>query len=115
MAMSLYLRVREKEGRLYSDKVVAQLPSVSSGHLLANEWRARSASASRLTGYLAGQAKPLTILDLGCGNGWLANLLSKTGHRVIGVDQNLHELKQATRVFSSNLNVTFLETDIFSA
>ena len=115
MTMSLYLRVREKEGRLYSDDVVARLPFVANGHPLANEWRARSASASRLTRYLARQPKPLTILDLGCGNGWLSNLLSKSGHCVIGADQNLYELKQAARVFSANPNVTFLDVDIFSA
>lgn len=115
MGADLYLRVRKKEGRLYSDEVVAQLPSVPNGHLLANEWRARAASAARLTRYLARQTKPLTILDLGCGNGWLSNLLSKTGHHVIGADQNLHELKQAARVFSSNPNVSFLDADIFSA
>ena len=92
MGVDLYLRVREKEGRLYSNDVVAQLPFVSDGHPLANEWRARSTSASRLTRCLSRQAKPLAILELGCGNGWLSNLLSKSGHRVIGVDQNLYEL-----------------------
>lgn len=115
MTTSLYLQVREKEGRLYSDEVVARLPLVSNGHPLANEWRARSASASRLTRYLARQAKQLTILDLGCGNGWLANLLFKAGHQVVGVDQNLYELKQAARVFSSNPKVTYLDADIFLA
>jgi len=41
--------------------------------------------------------------------------LSKAGHRVIGADQNLFELKQAARVFLSNPNVLFLDVDIFSA
>src|SRR5258706_267642 len=115
MEVDLYLRVREKEGRLYSDDVVAYLPFVSNGHPLANEWRARAAAASRLIRYLSRQLKPLTILDLGCGNGWLSNLLSKSGHNVVGVDQNFYELKQAARVFSSNPNVAFLDVDIFSA
>ncbi len=114
MEVDLYLRVREKEGRLYSDDVVARLPFVSNGHPLANEWRARSASASRLTRYLSRQPKSLSILELGCGNGWLSNLLSKSGHHVVGMDQNLYELKQAARVFSSNLNLSFLDTDVFS-
>ncbi len=115
MTMSLYLSVREKEGRLYSDEVVAQLPVVLHGHPQANEWRARAASAARLTRHLARQAQPLHILDLGCGNGWLANRLSEAGYQVVGVDQNLYELKQAARVFSSNPQVTFLAADIFSA
>src|SRR5258706_5753323 len=115
MEVDLYLRVREKEGRLYSDDVVAHLPSVPNGHLLANEWRARSSSTSRLIRYLSRQLKPLSILDLGCGNGWLSNLLSKSGHNVVGVDQNFYELKQAARVFSSNPNSSFLGADIFCA
>lgn len=32
------------------------------------------------------QEKPLNVLDVGCGNGYLANQLSKIGHHVIGVD-----------------------------
>lgn len=115
MEVDLYLRVREKEGRLYSDSLVVHLPFVPNGHPLANEWRARSASASRLTRYLSRQPKPLSILELGCGNGWLSNLLSKSGHDVVGVDQNLHELKQAARVFSPNSKLSFLSADIFSA
>ena len=111
----LYLRVREKEGRLYSDDMVAQLPLMSNGFHYADEWRARSASASRLTQYLLRRSKPLSVLDLGCGNGWLSNLLSKFGHRVLGVDQNRYELKQAARVFSPNPCLFFIETNIFSA
>jgi ubiquinone/menaquinone biosynthesis C-methylase UbiE len=115
MNVDLYLRVREKEGRLYSDGIVARLPSIPEDHPLANEWRARSASASRLTRYLSRRSKPLFTLDLGCGNGWLSNLLYRSGHRVIGVDQNRYELKQAARVFSQNSKLSFLEADIFCA
>ena len=31
-------------------------------------------------------AKPLYILDVGCGNGYLANQLFKMGHHVLGID-----------------------------
>ena len=110
----LYLRVREKEGRLYPDDIVARLPLISDGHPLAKEWRARSASASRLTRYLSARPKPLSILDLGCGNGWLSNQLYIPGHRVVGMDQNRYELKQAARVFQQNPKLSFLEADIFS-
>lgn len=115
MDFKLYLHVREKEGRLYSDDLLARLPAVPNGHPLAGEWRARSASASRLTRYLSRRPEPLLLLDLGCGNGWLSNLLARPGRRVIGMDQNRTELRQAARVFSSNINLCFLEADIFSA
>ena len=115
MDPELYLRVRQKEGRLYSDDVVARLPFISGDHPLAGEWRARSTSARRLVGYLSSFQKPRLILDLGCGNGWLSNRLAEYGLRVIGLDQNLYELKQAARVFRSNPKLSFLESNIFSA
>jgi ubiquinone/menaquinone biosynthesis C-methylase UbiE len=115
MEADLYLQVREKEGRLYSDDVVARLPIISAEHPHANEWRARSASATRLTRYLSDKQKPPAILELGCGNGWLSNQLSECAEVVAGIDQNLHELKQAARVFSQNSKLGFLQTDIFSA
>jgi ubiquinone/menaquinone biosynthesis C-methylase UbiE len=115
MDIDLYLRVREREGRLYSDDTLARLPSIPNGHPLADEWRARSASASRLTRYLSRQPKPLHLLDLGCGNGWLSNLLAQPARRVLGMDRNRVELRQAARVFSSNPHLCFLEADIFSA
>lgn len=115
MDVDLYLHVREKEGRLYSDDDAARLPLISDGHPLANEWRTRSASASRLTRYLSAEPKPLTILDLGCGNGWLSNHLHASGHCVIGMDQNIVELKQAARVFPQKPGLFFLAANIYSA
>jgi SAM-dependent methyltransferase len=111
MNPDLYLRLRQKEGRLYSDEVVARLPDLPRGHPLADEWRARSASASRLTRYLTLRPKPLHILDLGCGNGWLSNLLAQSGHVVTGADLNRLELGQAARVFLPNPNLSFVEVD----
>jgi ubiquinone/menaquinone biosynthesis C-methylase UbiE len=115
METDLYLRVREKEGRLYSDEIVKQLPFVPSGHLLMDEWRARSTSASRLIQYLSPRPKPLRILEIGCGNGWLSNMLAASGHHVIGTDQNSYELHQAARVFSVNPKLLFIKGNIFSA
>jgi glycosyltransferase involved in cell wall biosynthesis len=33
---------------------------------------------------------PMTVLDLGCGNGWLAQALRDRGHHVVGVDHVEH-------------------------
>ena len=115
MKPELYLRLREKEGRLYSDDIVANFPLIPARHRFAAEWRARAKSASRLARYLSARPKPLFILELGCGNGWLSNLLSKAGHTVLGMDQNRHELKQAARVFGRRSHLSFFEADIFSA
>ena len=115
MDPDLYLRVREKEGRLYSDQIVARLPFMPDRHPLAAEWFARSASAWRLVRYLSAGRKTLSILDFGCGNGWLSNVLAQAGFVVIGLDQNHYELNQGARVFRSNPNLLFLEADIFSA
>ena len=115
MQPELYLRLREKEGRLYTDDIVARLPVISPEHRFAAEWRARARSVSRLTSYLSARPRPLSILELGCGNGWLSNLISKSRHSVLGMDQNRHELKQARRVFQANSNLSFFEADIFFA
>ena len=113
--VDLYLRVREMEGRLYPDDVVARLPQVSTNHPLADEWHARATSSSKLIHYLTRNVHPLNILDVGCGNGWLSHKLSLIrGARVWGVDINEHELRQAVRIFS-NHHLSFLKADIFHA
>jgi SAM-dependent methyltransferase len=112
--VALYLQMRAKEGRLYTDETVARLPAVPHTHPLWSEWRARADSASRLMAYLTRLPQPLTILDLGCGNGWLSNRLTAAG-RVLGLDRNPVELAQAARVFADNPRLRFVNADIFAA
>lgn len=115
-AFDLYLRVREKEGRLYPDDVVRHLPFVPENHPLRGEWQARAASCDRLVGYLARAPRHLNILELGCGNGWLANrIASKVEGHVIGLDGNRAELSQAHRVFADQRDLSWIVTDIFFA
>jgi SAM-dependent methyltransferase len=110
----LYLRVRAKEGRLYADDVAAYLPVVSSDHPLRGEWQARADSMRRLLRYLGQLPQPLSILELGCGNGWLSHRISSLrGVSVWGLDRMGIELTQAARLFNT-ANVSFLSGDIFS-
>lgn len=109
-----YARVRAIEGRLYDDAIVRQLPVAPAGHKHAGEWRMRLDSAARLEKYVSAKAKPLAILDLGCGNGWMTNRLAGVaGVEGLGMDTNLLELEQAARVFGQNEQLAFAYGDVF--
>lgn len=52
-------------------------------------------------------------MDIGCGNGWFSNILSKIENsKVGGLDINPIELEQADRVFKKE-NLQFYYGDIF--
>jgi len=110
----LYIKVRDKENRLLSDAVVTKLPFITEHEsVYFKEWKARSYSFDRLNNYLQKKEKPLHILDLGCGNGWLAANLATTKHfTVSGLDVNEEELQQANRVFQKT-NLSYCFGDIF--
>lgn len=111
---NLYLKVREKEGRIYPDPVVKNSPDFDRDHPLYPEWRIRGKSLNKLEAYLTQRAKQRTILDLGCGNGWLANRLAQIPQcRVFAVDLNRLELEQGARVFLDNAFLHFVYGDIF--
>ena len=111
----IYLAVREKEQRLYNDEIVENLPIVPKDHLYKKEWSLRVKSTNRILKYLQNKKAPLKILDLGCGNGWFSNHLSKINNSVVlGVDMNPIELEQANRIFLQK-NLTFVYADIFKA
>jgi SAM-dependent methyltransferase len=97
----LYLAVRDKEQRVYTDTQLKLLPRIDPGHLHAGEWQVRERSANRLMTYLGKKRKPLNILEIGCGNGWLsAKLAGLKNTRVTGLDINGVEINQAKRVFT---------------
>lgn len=112
-----YWQVRAREFRLYADDVVRNLPDVPADHPLQKEWAARADSLSRLAQHLARFWKPQTILDLGCGNGWLAQQMAAVSpyFRVYGLDLNRKELAQAARVFVDQPRAKFLYGDVFTA
>jgi ubiquinone/menaquinone biosynthesis C-methylase UbiE len=91
------------------------LPRLSKAHPRYREWEGRVTSGSRLIHYLAGNKKAAHILEIGCGNGWLSHQLSSVpGSRVIGLDPNLNELRQAARVFRHQSNLKFIYGDFYS-
>lgn len=111
-----YLAIRQAEGRLYSDAMLRQLPTINKAHPLAKEWAIRAVSATRLQTYISEQLiyyRPLTLLDIGCGNGWLTHQLAQLhGLRVIGIDINRLELSQAANLFQHQSNLSFCYGDI---
>jgi ubiquinone/menaquinone biosynthesis C-methylase UbiE len=105
----MYIAIREKEGRTYTDKQVAQLPVIDEGHRFYKEWIIRQRSSKRLIAYLTALQKPLNILEIGCGNGWLsAQLADILNAKVTGLDPNLLEIEQARRVFKKP-NLRFIK------
>jgi len=104
-----YVKVRKKENRILTDEEIAILP-----YLKKHEWPLREKSTERFLQYIAAKNKPLHILEIGCGNGWFSHkiaILAKK-NKIVGLDVNSQELKQATRVFQKE-NLYFIYGDIF--
>lgn len=111
----LYISLRRKEGRIYTDEELTELPDIAATHIYYKEWRLRKKSCLLLMKYLAKKARPLKILEAGCGNGWLAHRLATIPlAEVTGVDINQTELLQAKRVFSHMFNLEFIPSSINS-
>jgi SAM-dependent methyltransferase len=109
----LYIALREKEKRIYSDDEVLRLPFIESSHPHAAEWKIRKQSTSLLLNYLGKKGTNLTILEVGCGNGWLSDKLGDIPRSAItGIDINRSELNQAKRVFRSKPNMYFMPWDV---
>jgi len=112
---STYLKVREKEKRIYSNDELKILPFASVSNQHKKEWKLRAKSLQRFRKYLGTKEYRLNILDLGCGNGWFSGQLSRSlNHNFYNVDVNLTELKQGRRVFTSE-QIKFIYSDIFTA
>ncbi|MEL6589681.1 MAG: class I SAM-dependent methyltransferase [Bacteroidota bacterium] len=109
----IYLKVLRKENRLITDAEVRELPNTFFYNLHRQEWEKRAHSNQRLLRYLKKNDQALTIMDLGCGNGWLSHKLSKLPNlNIWGVDINLSSLQQARRICPQS-NVQFAYGDIF--
>ncbi len=87
-----YEKVRQLEGRGSDDPAFyRELPFTDLTGKFAENWRIRARSyVSFLQQVLAPLHKqlwrPLRVLDLGAGNGWLSNRLTQLGHKSVAVD-----------------------------
>jgi ubiquinone/menaquinone biosynthesis C-methylase UbiE len=108
-----YAGLRKKEGRVYSDTEVLNLPSISSSHAFYKEWAIRKRSCKKLLQYLKKKGPVQNVLEVGCGNGWLsAQLATNTNADVVGLDINSIELEQARNLFSPVQNLSFINGDM---
>lgn len=103
----LYLQVRDKENRIYTDEEVLELPYLKA-HIHSKEWKIRAINATLLRKYIQNNyPNNIRILEVGSGNGWLASFLSQIPNSLVtGIEVNPYELKQAQRLFKQE-NLTF--------
>ncbi|HEY8741801.1 MAG TPA: methyltransferase domain-containing protein, partial [Chloroflexota bacterium] len=93
-----YTLVRAAEGWGKPDgPYFRRLPAVADGDPQRHIWRQRAASFQALLEHVlqpveSARQRPLTILDLGAGNCWLAHRLAARGHQVAAVDVRTGEL-----------------------
>lgn len=108
---SLYLDIREQENRVLTDDLVARLPHLPKDHDHYKEWLKRIDTLNRFEKYLKNHSFK-TVVEIGCGNGWFTNWLSKYCEVSIGQDVNLPELKQGARVFNHEAVKFICTTDV---
>ena len=105
----LYTQLRQKEYRIYTDEEVALLPEIDSMHPHRKEWSIRKNSCRALVSYIKNKNTITSILEVGCGNGWLSAKLAKAADaEVTGLDINSPELEQAKRVFKKVPDLNFV-------
>ncbi len=85
-----YETVRRAEARAGDPDYYRALPYLELAGRKSADWHIRAASFDAFFGQvlypLERPDAPLTVLDLGAGNGWLSHRLSKRGHRLAAVD-----------------------------
>ena len=104
-----YGEQRAAEGRALNRELMRELPYLSVGRL-AGQWAVRArtfdAFVTRIVQPMARRlARPLRVLDLGAGNGWLSWRMSLAGHEAVAVDL------RDDRVDGLGAAEAYLETD----
>jgi ubiquinone/menaquinone biosynthesis C-methylase UbiE len=108
-----YISVRSREGRVLSVDEIRKLPYPDASDKNYREWKLRQKSIRRLADYINNKPTAQRILDVGCGNGFMTNLLAANRHRAVGVDVNLTELKQAAQAFPHS-RITWYYLDLLN-
>lgn len=109
----LYNEIRGEEERILSLEQIQKLPYTAKGFRHHGEWNKRIRSTSRFENYITDK-KTRTLLDIGCGNGWLLYKLARKLQRADGIEINKLELEQATTLLAHFDNVELHYGDIFS-
>ena len=86
-----YEAIRRAEGRISADTAYYRaLPHFDLSGRMQADWRIRAASfdvfIAQVLLPLERSVSPLTVLDLGAGNGWLSHHLSRRKHTLFAVD-----------------------------
>jgi SAM-dependent methyltransferase len=81
-----YASHRAAEGHGLSGDALFALPYLTSGPL-ARQWRVRARSFDAFVRIVLRPARrPLALLDLGAGNGWLCRRVARMGHQAVALD-----------------------------
>jgi SAM-dependent methyltransferase len=85
-----YAEHREAEGHGHAGEELFALPYLTSGPL-ARQWAVRTRSFEALLARVVhpladALGRPLSVLDLGAGNGWLSWRLAEEGHASVALD-----------------------------
>ena len=110
----IYLKARRLEGKLYHDDVVRKMPNLNRDHPYYEECRARKDSLDEMNACLTAYEPPIRILEVGCGNGWMANALTQN-HNIQMVSLELHEMdaQQDERVYGNKANLRYRSLNSF--
>lgn len=111
---ALYIAVRNAEDRVVDDAMLCNLPHTAPDYKHHHEWEIRAKSLQRFIRKINKLQKPLKILDVGCGNGWMSATLFNAGHTVTAVDLNLTELQQAENVFGTHERLQWVYANILA-
>jgi SAM-dependent methyltransferase len=96
------------------DELVVKLPSLPRQHPQHRHWNGQGYALERLIGRLRLPPYRLSVLVVGCGNGWAAHYLSQLEKcSVTAIDSMEENIAQARRLFGQEDNSDFQQADIF--